>query len=70
LSAEFRKQHPERAWAGAVGRRNILIHRYFGIELDLVSRVVEHDLPLLKKMIQDILAGENPASETPLGEGT
>jgi uncharacterized protein with HEPN domain len=45
LSAEFRKQHPERAWAEAVGRRNILIHRYFGIELDLVWRVVEHDLP-------------------------
>ena len=60
LSADFRKRHPERGWAEAVGRRNILIHRYFGIELELVWPVVENDLPVLKRMIQDILAGEHP----------
>jgi uncharacterized protein with HEPN domain len=60
LSADFRKRHPERAWTEAVGRRNILIHRYFGIELELVWLVVENDLPVLQRMIHDILAGEYP----------
>ena len=60
LSVDFRKRHPEKVWAEAVGRRNILIHRYFGVEVDLVWPVVENDLPLLKKMVQDILAGEYP----------
>jgi uncharacterized protein with HEPN domain len=60
LSVEFRKRHPEKVWAEAVGRRNILIHRYFGVEVDLVWPVVENDLPVLKRIAQDILAGEYP----------
>ena len=60
LSVDFRKRHPEKVWAEAVGRRNILIHQYFGVEVDLVWPVVENDLPVLKKMVQDILAGEYP----------
>ncbi len=60
LSADFRSRHSERAWAEAVGRRNILIHRYFGLELDLVWPVVEKDLPILKRMVQEILSGEDP----------
>ena len=61
LSVDFRKRHPERVWAEAIGRRNILIHRYFGVEADLIWPVVEEDLPGLKRMVQDILAGEYPA---------
>src|ERR1039458_1076355 len=60
LSVEFRKRHPEKVWAEAVGRRNILIHRYFGVDVDLVWPVVENDLPVLKRIAQDILAGEYP----------
>lgn len=58
LSPGFRASHPEKIWAEAIGRRNVLIHHYFGIELDLVWRVVEHDLPVLKEMVQEILAGK------------
>jgi uncharacterized protein with HEPN domain len=61
LSVDFRKRHPEKVWAEAVGRRNILIHRYFGLEVDLVWPVVEDDLPVLKRMVQEILASEYPA---------
>ena len=58
LSADFRQRHPEKVWAEAIGRRNILIHRHFGIALELVWPVVENDLPILKRMIEDILARE------------
>ena len=60
LSADFRKRHPEKVWAEAVGRRNVLIPRYFGVEMDLVWPVVEGDLPVLKRMGQDILVAEYP----------
>ena len=61
---DFRKRHPEKVWAEAVGRRNILVHRYFGGEVDLVWPVVEYDLPALKGMVQDILAAEySPESD-------
>lgn len=55
LSSSFREEHAEKVWAEAVGRRNILVHRYFGIDLDLVWQVVERDLPVLKGIILGIL---------------
>ena len=33
---------------------------YFGIEVDLVWPVVENDLPVPKRMVQDLLATEYP----------
>jgi len=35
--------------------RDILIHAYFGIELDKIWNVVQKELPKLKKQIQEIL---------------
>jgi len=38
-----------------VGMRNILAHRYFGIDVDIVWSAVEHDLPQLKRQVDLIL---------------
>ena len=57
LSGSFRKDHAEKVWAEAVGRRNILVHRYFGMDLELVWQVVERDLAVLKGIILGILGG-------------
>jgi len=35
--------------------RNILIHEYFGVDLKLVWRVLQKDLPLFKKHIEALL---------------
>jgi uncharacterized protein with HEPN domain len=56
LSAEFRATHPEEAWVLAAGLRNVIVHEYFGIDLEIVWGVIERDLPALKKLIQEILA--------------
>ena len=37
------------------GTRDVLIHAYFSIDLDLVWGIVKKDLPKLKKPIQNIL---------------
>ena len=55
LGQEFREQHAEVAWTKIIGMRNILVHHYFDIDLDIVKAVLEKDLPPLKNQIQAIL---------------
>ena len=58
LSASFRLRHPEVDWSEIVGTRNVLVHHYFGIDKDAVWRVVEQDLPELKRRATAILQAE------------
>ena len=59
LSPEFTAQHAEIPWPRIVGMRNILVHNYFGIDVEIVWSVVERDLPQLKQQVEAILGGEN-----------
>ena len=56
LTDEFRKKHPEVVWEDIVGMRNIIIHRYFGIDLKAVWSVAETDVPILKEKIEKMLS--------------
>jgi len=55
LSEEFKCDHPQVEWRAIIGMRNILTHRYFDIDLDVVWQAVEGDLPQLKTKIQSML---------------
>lgn len=55
LSPEIRAQYPDVPWTQIVGMRNILVHDYFGIDLQVVWSVIERDLPQLKPQIMAIL---------------
>lgn len=56
LPAEFRQKHTDVNWQNPAGMRNILIHGYFQIDLDIVWDTVSNDLPLFKKQIEKILS--------------
>ncbi|WP_427868982.1 HepT-like ribonuclease domain-containing protein [Leucobacter luti] len=40
-------QAPEIAWPQIRGFRNILVHRYFGVDVDIVRDVIQMHLPVL-----------------------
>ena len=40
------------------GPRNVIVHEYFGIDLEVVWNVIEHDPPELKDGVREILAQE------------
>ena len=56
LSDEIRSAHPEIPWAQIAAMRNILVHDYFGIDLEEVWTAVVRDLPQLKAKIAAALA--------------
>lgn len=56
LSPEFRKRHPGVPWRSITALRNVLIHEYFGVDLEIVWRVVQRRLPTLRRHVERLLA--------------
>lgn len=57
LSIELKEQYPAIPWKQIVGFRNISIHEYFGVNLQLVWEIAKNDLPELKEKMRAIFAG-------------
>jgi len=51
---ELKNAYPQVEWQEAVGFRNIMIHNYFGIDLEAVWETVQKNIPLLKSHILDV----------------
>ncbi len=51
ISPEFQKQHPEIPWKDIIAMRHLLVHQYFGIDLDEVWSTAQQDLPKLQQEI-------------------
>lgn len=58
IPPNIRSMHPEVPWQRIAGLRDILIHHYFGIDIEIVWDIVANKLPELKRQIEAIL-GEN-----------
>jgi uncharacterized protein with HEPN domain len=56
LTADLKAVHADIPWKLIGGMRDTMIHRYFGVKLDLVWQVVEKDIPALQSRIEAILA--------------
>jgi uncharacterized protein with HEPN domain len=59
LSAEIRAENKQVSWQDIIDFRNIVVHEYFRVNLDLVWAIVEREIPTLKAQITKIL-GESP----------
>jgi uncharacterized protein with HEPN domain len=51
----IRRRYPHVPWEDMAGMRNKLIHEYFGVDLAVVWKTVEKDLPPLIQSIKQVL---------------
>lgn len=55
LPMDLRADHPQIPWQEIAGMRDILIHQYFGVDMELTWRVAKRELPKLKREVSRIL---------------
>lgn len=55
LPEAVKQEHPGLPWAEMKGMRNILVHEYFGVSLEIVWETVQRDLPPLIPRLKQIL---------------
>lgn len=64
---DFAIRFPDFPLKAAYGMRNTLAHGYFKVDLDIIWRTVERDLPLLRTQVDGVLdaLGNGEASPAP-----
>lgn len=55
LSEGLKASHPDVEWAKLAAFRNVLVHDYLGIDIELVWAVVSQDIPEFKEKVLKIL---------------
>ncbi len=58
LSPELREQYPAIDWVAVVGFRNIVIHEYFDVDLEIVWTIATQRLPQLQVTVQRMIEAE------------
>ncbi len=52
---DAKERYPDIPWKRMVGLRNIVIHEYFGVDLDNVWKIIKENIPEVKPDIMKIL---------------
>jgi uncharacterized protein with HEPN domain len=52
---DVRLKYPAVEWKKIAGLRDILIHNYFGIDVEIIWDIICNKIPVLNKQIEDIV---------------
>lgn len=55
IPERIRGQYPDIDWKKIAGLRDILIHNYFGIDLELIWDILQNKLAPLEERVQQML---------------
>jgi uncharacterized protein with HEPN domain len=64
MPEELKGSRPDVEWQDIKDFRNLLSHEYFGVDLEIVWKIIEDDLPVLLDAIREIMPAENASRHT------
>ena len=62
ITQNVRRKHSEVPWKEMAGMRDVLIHEYFGVKLEVVWKTIEERLLELRLLVEEILRTANEES--------
>ena len=57
IPPEVRAQHPDIDWQKIGGLRDVVIHEYFGIDIEIIWDIVTREVPVLHQQLHKMLEG-------------
>ena len=61
IPSDIQSRYPKIPWRLMGDRRNVIFHEYFQMELKIVWRTIQNNLPLLGLQLQEVLESETEA---------
>ncbi len=59
ITVDFQAAHPHIEWKKIMGMRQWLVHAYFKLDLDILWKTVEEDLPPLISELEAVLPAQD-----------
>ena len=56
IDPDFAARHPDFPLKAALEMRNVLVHGYFGVDLEIVWRTIRTNLPPMRRQVEAIIA--------------
>jgi uncharacterized protein with HEPN domain len=55
ISGEFQEQHPEIPWSSIIGTRNVIVHGYDQVKMQIVWDIIHKNLQSLKNALKELI---------------
>lgn len=55
IDESFRKSYPEIPWRKIIDFRNVVVHEYADLDLDIIWQIITKDILSLSKQVEEIL---------------
>jgi uncharacterized protein with HEPN domain len=63
LSLTFKQSHPEVLWRSLAGMRDVIVHHYDQLDLDIIWNVIQVEIPKLLPQLKTILNSKRPTDK-------